>query len=145
MAHTIKTLLNSVLHIQDDWKIDLLRRWPEIIGDLGSKVILEKIEDSTLVVSVENSCWLQELYLLSPVLIKAINEKLDQPRIKRLRFKQQGIKKKGKQSTTIKPKRTLKEVILSQREHSALEKITDPELNRALKSFLVRCYQEKEE
>lgn len=145
MAHRIKNILRSVLKTGNSWKIDLLHNWPEIIGDLGSKVQLEKINGTTLVLSVADACWLQELYLLSPILLKAINEKLDHPRIKHLRFKQAGTKKVTRTQQAHTRKKQLKNVTLSQRERAALAKINDPQLSSALKRFLVRCYQEKEE
>lgn len=144
MARILKNILRSVLKTGSSWKTDLLHNWPDIIGDLGSKVRLEKIQETTLILSVADACWLQELYLLSPILLKAINEKLDQPRIKRLRFKQAGTKKITRTQQAHTHKKQLKNVTLSQKEHAVLAKISDPQLSSALKSFLVRCYQEKE-
>jgi len=88
MAKPIKNILDSFLKTNNSWKAQLLQDWPKIIGKLQDKVSIEKVQDSTLVLSVADACWLQELYLLSPVLLKTINQKLDRPRIKRLRFKQ---------------------------------------------------------
>lgn len=144
MARILKNVLRSVLKTGSSWKTDLLHNWPEIIGDLGSKVRLEKIHGETLVLSVADACWLQELYLLSPILLKAINEKLDQPRIKRLRFKQAGTKKRTRTQHIHTRKKQLKDVTLSQKECAALTKVSDPQLSSALRRFLVRCYQEKE-
>jgi hypothetical protein len=144
MAHSIKNILQSILKTDCSWKTDLLTKWPEIIGDLGSKVKLEKIQDSTLVLSVANACWMQELYLLSPLLIRTINEKLDQPRIKHLRFKQAELKKARPSLPVKKQACAPQEVTLSSQERAALDKISDPQLSSALKRFLNRCYLEKE-
>ena len=132
------------MNTEHSWKIDLLQNWPDIIGSLKTKVNLEKIQDSTLVLSVTDACLLQELYLLSPILLKRINEKLDQPRIKRLRFKQAGIKKVKRKRAPVQKKKRLTTVVLSTKEQNALKKIEDQELGDALKRFLIRCYQEKE-
>ncbi|MCK5633099.1 DUF721 domain-containing protein [bacterium] len=144
MAQSLKNLLPSVLKQEGSWKINLLKNWPTILGNLKTKVLLEKIQDSTLVLSVNDSCWLQELYLLSPILLKTINEKLDRPRIKRLRFKQAGIKKVKTKQATRKKIKPCKPVELSSKENKALQTIDDPQLQKALKQFLVRCYHEKE-
>ena len=143
MAHAIKNILQSLLKTDSSWKTELLTKWPEIVGDLGSKVTLEKIQDTTLVLSVANASWMQELYLLSPLLLRTINEKLDQPRIKHLRFKQAELKKKRAPSTFVKTMVDRQEVALSPREQAALEKISDPQLSSALRSFLIRCYQKE--
>jgi hypothetical protein len=129
---------------QPNWKCSLLQQWKTIVGNLHSKVTLEKVLDDTLILGVYDSCWLQELYLLSPVLIKRINATLDQPRIKQVRFKQiaystQSATQSSPTRTSIAPKHST----LSPRERQALQHIADEELRAALKSFLMRCYREK--
>ena len=144
MAQPIKELLNSVFDQPDNWKIDLLRNWDSIIGNLNTKVYLEKITEDTLVLGVADSCWLQELYLLSIVILQVINEKLDRPRIKQLRFKKVGIRPAKKQRY-IKPKpRSFTKRPLTPKEKGALTHIKDPQLQQALEDFLIRCYQEQE-
>ena len=93
MATNLKELLNTLINPSNNWKTDLLYRWKDIIGPLHSKVRIEKIHNDILVLGVFHSCWMQELYLLSPLLITTINEKLDQPYIKQIRFKQISLKK----------------------------------------------------
>lgn len=141
MPNNFKDLLHTLINPGNNWKTDLLYRWKEIIGPLHNKVIIEKIHNDTLVLGVFHSCWMQELYLLSPLLIKTINEKLDQPYIKEIRFKQVIVKKDKIKTSAVKtaPK---KEVILSTKDERTLEKITDPSLREALKAFRIRCYQE---
>jgi hypothetical protein len=143
MTKNIKDLLSSILQETDNWKIQLLSSWQTIFGDLSTKVHLEKIHEDTLVLGVFDSCWLQELYLLTPVLLKSINKTLDQPRIKQLRFKTIGIKKAKKQSLPHKMKMNTQEKIFSVAEHSALQKLKDPELSNVLKKYLLRCHREK--
>ncbi|HLJ31395.1 MAG TPA: DUF721 domain-containing protein [Candidatus Babeliales bacterium] len=142
MAIYLKDILQSLIHPEKNWKTDLLYKWNEIIGPLHTKVRIEKILDDTLILGVFHSCWMQELYLLSPLLIKTINEKLDQPYIKQLRFKHIGIKqhKQTSHKPTITKKK--KEVILTKQDECILAKINDPVLREALKAFRIRCYQE---
>ena len=142
MAVYLKDILQTLINPEKNWKTDLLYRWNDIIGSLHSKVRIEKIYDDTLILGVFHSCWMQELYLLSPLLIKTINEKLDQPYIKEIRFKHVGLKNLKKNNfnpTTIKKK---KEIILTKEDERTLAKIADPALRDALKAFRIRCYQE---
>lgn len=141
MTKDIKELLPSLLKSHDNWKFVLLNSWQTILGSLSSEVTLEKIQEDTLVLGIQNSCWLQELYLLSPILIKTINKTLDQPRIKHLRFKTKGLKKGTVVKEYKKSERTT-QVTLTELERNALKKIKDPQLSQALKNFLIRCYQE---
>ena len=143
MALHLKELLHTLIAPDKNWKTDLLYRWHDIIGSLHSKVRIEKIYSDTLVLGVFHSCWMQELYLLSPLLIKTINEKLDQPYIKEIRFKQVGLKQL-KKSTTKKNTYTKNIIVqLTKEDERSLEKIVDPSLRSALKAFRIRCYQEQ--
>lgn len=142
MATEIKELITNIFDQQHDWKFQLLKNWNAIMGNMASKVQLEKIYEDTLVLGVYDSCWLQELYMLSNVLLTTINAKLDAPRIKHLRFKKLGTKKIVAQKQQMQPK-ILRPVVLNIKEQSALTRIKDPQLSEALKSFLVRCYQER--
>ena len=141
MATNLKELLNTLINPSNNWKTDLLYRWKDIIGPLHSKVRIEKIHNDILVLGVFHSCWMQELYLLSPLLITTINEKLDQPYIKQIRFKQISLKK-NKIKTAIAKTIQKKEIVLSKADERTLAKIDDPILREALKAFRIRCYQE---
>ena len=141
MATNLKELLQTLINPTKSWKTDLLYRWKDIIGPLHTKVCIEKIHDDMLILGVYHACWMQELYLLSPLLIKTINEKLDQPYIKQIRFKQIPSKKNKIKITAIKCVQK-KEIILSKKDENTLTKITDPILREALKAFRIRCYQE---
>jgi hypothetical protein len=142
MATALKSLVQQIFSNQNNWKIKLLQHWPEVLGHLNTKVHLEKIEEECLVLGVSDSCWMQELYLLSPVLLSAINKKLDEPRIKFLRFKKVGIRKQfAKQLPTSSYKQqTIKP--LTQKEELALANIADPELKKVIERFLHRCRPE---
>jgi predicted nucleic acid-binding Zn ribbon protein len=142
MAADLKNLLQTLINPQNNWKTDLLYRWHDIIGSLHSKVRIEKIHDDVLILGVSHSCWMQELYLLSPLLLKTINEKLDQPYIKQIRFKQMGSvpqRKNVRISTATKKK---KDVTLTKQDERTLAQIADPALRDVLRAFRIRCYQE---
>lgn len=143
MPTKLNDLLKKQIPQESSWKITLLEQWPQVIGDLHAHVTLEKIEDEVLILGVPDSSWLQELYLLSPMILQRINTNLDLPRIKRLRFKQVQRKKRTRatQKTTksITPEAA---VSLTHKEQRALNDITDPALRTALKKFLIRCRRE---
>jgi hypothetical protein len=141
MTNNLKELLNTLINPSNNWKTDLLYRWKEIIGPLHTKIRIEKIQNDTLILGASHPCWMQELYLLSPLLMKTINEKLDQPYIKQIRFKQVSFKKDTAARYEKKIKHQ-KEVILTHADEYALAKIKDPTLRSALKAFRIRCYQE---
>ena len=145
MTSHIKTLLQPFLQSNEQpWKIKLLRKWSQIMGPLANKVTIEKIYQESITLGVYDSCWMQELYLLSPTLLQTINQNLDQPRMKQVRFKLIGHKQdKKKKSTIPKHKDENPTISLTIREQKALERITDPHLRSALESFLIRCYREK--
>lgn len=146
MALLLKELLNTVLdEASRDWRLYVLRHWKDLIGDLHTRMCLEKIQESTLVVGVYDSHWMQELYLLSPLIIRTINKSLEQPYVKRIQFKlarqRTPINKKKIVAQQLSYDKTLPPLTGAQQE--ALGRITDKELQQVLTSFLGRCYQER--
>jgi hypothetical protein len=141
MAHIKEFLSQLVKSDQNNWKTTLLIRWDSIVGHLKTNVSLEKIYEDSLVLSVEDSSWMQELYYLSEVLLTTINNNLDKPRITSLRFRNKGITKKQEGLIVKKTKGPLVKTIhtLTMKEKTALERIADEELQKALKNFLIRC------
>jgi len=88
MTTHIKALLSPLLQKKEQsWKIGLFNKWPEIMGTLSTHVSIEKIQDDSIILGVQNSSWLQELYLMGPTILETINKSLDQPRFKTIRFK----------------------------------------------------------
>ncbi len=143
MTKHIKTLLAPFIQSKQlDWKIKLLEEWPRIMGSLATNVSIAKIYEDTVVLGVYDSCWLQELYLLSPTILQTINENLDQPRIKTVRFKQVGSPKQCKKVSQKRVEKTAP-ISLNQREKTALSLIKNESLRSALQSFLIRCHKEK--
>lgn len=138
----VKNILDSLLQPSihhEAWKLNLIKNWPSIIGSLHDKVCLQKIQATSVVLGVHDSSWIQELYLLSKLILKKINSHLDTPRILTLRF--QCIEKKepvNKKTAAVFIKKT---VNLKPQEYKALEKINDPQLSAALQGFLERCLQ----
>lgn len=120
------------------------------MGALAKHVVIEKIFDDTIVLGVPDSCWLQELYMLGPTILQTINQSLDSPRIKEIRFKQTGCTTPSAQKSSEPSKatphvRTPLVIQLSSAEKKTLESITDAELRTALEAFLIRCHREKKQ
>lgn len=144
MVKPLNAILRQFISSNQDWKQQLLANWNNIIGQkLSEKVCIEKITSDTIILGVINSSWLQELYMLSPVILKTINENLDRPRIKEVRFKQIGKKKPRDTKKKIDKNRPAKKVQLSTSEERALNNVTDKKLREALKAFCIRCHQER--
>jgi len=138
----VKTILDGLLQQsngQDAWKLNLIKNWPTVIGSLHTKISLQKITATTVVIGVYDSCWIQELYLLSKLILKKINSSLDKPRIETLRF--QCIEKKEIKKIAIKIDTPTKKRDLYPLETKALQAIKDPALSDALVNFLTKCLQ----
>lgn len=139
----VKIILDSLLqpsNTHQAWKLNLIKNWPTIIGSLHERVSLQKINATSVVLGVYDSSWIQELYLLSKLILKKINSNLDQPRIETLRF--QCIEKKEKTAQLQKkPILQQKIVSLNQLQSAALQKIKDPQLSQALQGLLQKCQQ----
>lgn len=144
MTHNIQNLVTKLIGNENSWKLQLLNNWKQIIGDLYPHVRLEQVKEDTLILGVYDASWLQELYLLSNVLLKTINRNLSTPRIKKLQFKQVvKTRKKSRPAPQLqKSYTTCHKRELSPREQKALAKVNDPQLHSALKRFLARCNQE---
>lgn len=143
MSKQLNELIPLVFDAKHSWKIQLLQQWSTIFGSLSQCVQIEKIERETLVLGVTNSCWLQEFSVLSPLLLRTINEKLADAPIKQLRFKLSGTKRIA-QKTVVQPKKQQSPSprTLNAAEQAALEQIKDNELRAALQQFLIRCAHE---
>ncbi len=143
MTTSIKTLLTPFFQSKEhDWKIKLLTIWPTIMGPLAQYVTIVKIHEDSMTLGVYDSSWLQELYLLSPELLKTINQNLDQPHIKQLRFKQVGRRAKKHQEKAVSVESHMP-ISLTPREKMALNRIKNENLRMALESFLIRCHRER--
>jgi len=139
MSRPIKELLHTFMQPSEHWQIQLVQQWHAIFGDLSRHITCQKIEHTIITLGVYDSCWMQELYALTPTLLTAINAALNAPHIKQIRFKKvmRPIKK-----SVPEPRKTpfvLPDRILSSAEKQALAQVRNEELRAALKKFLLRC------
>ncbi len=144
MVRSLETLLHGVFK-NENWKVKLLSEWETITGNLADKMRLEKIDDQTLIIGVYQSSWMHELYLLSNVLKKTINNHLGYDHVKHLRFKSAAKKNTEKKvaKKETKEEKPRKQITLSKHEQEALGAVKDPELKTALHNFLSRCHHQK--
>jgi len=144
MRQNIKQLLAAILPSAKDWKTNLLHNWRSIIGPLHKKMTIEKIGDDIIVFGVHDSCWMQELYLLSPLLLQTVNKSLDRPYIKQVRFKR--AKKRKTHSKRPQPEQKKSPPPprpATKQETLALTAVKNGELRSALEAFRARCSQER--
>lgn len=139
MFHSIKQILPTIFDIQKDWRLCLLKNWKSLVGELDCHMRLEKIEGDTLIIGVYEPQWMQELFLLSRVLLNSVNSNLGHNYIRYLRFKlvekrkfKMEIKNNYSQISNFKYE-------LNCNQKLALTKIHDEQLRDMLQGFLVKC------
>lgn len=125
---------------EHDWKSIIMQNWSNIIGSLTSKVFIEKIHNDTITLAVTDSCWMQELHLLSEIIKEKINQTLSEPRIQTIRFKYATKKIHSAPKKHINVPHGFIPKQLNKTEQDALTRIKDPELSQALMRFLQKCH-----
>jgi hypothetical protein len=122
------------------WKLKIIMEWHQIVGNLHERVRVEKVYDDTLVLGVYDTCWMQELHLLSNMIINKVNRHVDSNHIKKIRLKyvEKHQFKKAKARTYTKNT----DQVLSKTETAVLQKMKNHDLQSVLKDFLVRCHNE---
>lgn len=145
MTVPLKSCLASVFK-HEAWKLTLFSEWQTIVGDLALHMRIEKVYQDTLIIGVYQTTWLQELYLLSSVLILSINKALEKEYIKTLKFVLVQQKIAASPVTLPTKKKTIHErplIHLTEKEATILYKIKDEELQQALHKLLSNCYYQK--
>lgn len=142
MAKSLQDLIAHCLKT-DNWRLQLIKEWPTIFGSLSNKVFVETITDSTLILGVSDSCLMQELYFLSPLVLSTVQKSLGNCSIKQIRFKKAEIYARKSSQRHFQIRRPTKTIVLTSAEQFALNRIEDQELREALRMFCVRCHQEQ--
>ena len=122
------------------WKLKIIQNWPQIVGNIQGQARVEAVYEDTLVLGVYDTCWMQELHLLSEMIIKKVNNYIGTKQIKTIRLKYVQKHNFIKKETPIKAEVT--NHLLSSKEQKALQDIADQELKVALHNFLNRCSHE---
>ncbi len=141
----IDVIIPHLFDKEHQWKYQLLSNWRNIFGTMSDKLYLERIYNDILILAVYDACWMQELYSLSHLLLDTINKTFDKPYIKQLRFKRAGIRhKKDPKNNNHEKLVAYAPYTLTQREEQALASVKDAQLAKALRDFLIRCYNEQQ-
>ncbi len=136
----ISKLLNSCWSGKTaGWKLKIISDWPIIMGSLHEHARVEKVYDDAILLGVYDTCWMQELHLLSNMIIKKINNHLAHPYITQIRLKY--VQKHEFRPNKLIASSADHKIMhnLSNKEQAALKNITDPELRNAMQDFLNRC------
>lgn len=144
---SLRDLLGVVVPRPADWRIALIAGWQKAVGDLHTQMRLEKIEGSCLVVAVYDSHWMHELFMLTPVIIKTINEFLGSEEVAQMRFvlargrgRFSQYERYGTKSGPVPAqKMQRKRCVLGSRHEIALRSVKDNELQEVLKAFFDHC------
>jgi Dna[CI] antecedent, DciA len=128
-----------VLAMSNDWRLVLLNNWSTIVGSLKTRICLEKIFDDMLVIGVYEYHWMQELHMLSRVIIATINKHLDKPRIVKLQFRLKEEKPKHFLPRPAPSVYVSRAVTFTEKQQQALINIADEGLRQALTNFFIRC------
>ena len=141
MLLDLQKVLNSCWESKlSGWQLKIIIDWPIIIGNICEQARIEKVYNDTVVLGVYDTCWMQQLHLLSNMIIKKINTHLDGNYIKQIKLKyvQKHVFRKIMPNSA---KPTI-EHVPSPSETIALKKIRDLELRAAIHNFLDRCMRE---
>ncbi len=88
----ISDILNSALGkfrpAQDTWMMRIWDIWEDAVGNpIATNAKPDSFKDGTLIVNVSSSTWIHQLTFLEKEMVLNINKHLDQPLVKKIRFK----------------------------------------------------------
>lgn len=138
-SNHIKDIVQLVLPAHDDWHWYLIQEWQSIVGGLHTKMRLEKILGTTLVIGVYDVHWMQELHLLSGTIRRTINAQLKQDAVEKLRFMLVARRSPKPEQSAPVPHHSAPKMRMQQRHMTALGCIKNKELHDALKKYFERC------
>lgn len=142
---SIQKILANFFESQKNWKLTLLSQFHEIVGNnLKTHVSIIKIQETSIVIGVSNSCLLQELRILAPVLLDKINQSLDVPRLTTIQLKLRGHIQTESTFMTFNHDDVCTQfsTSLTQNDLEALKTVKDKELVHVLEAFRKRCHRE---
>jgi len=135
----------SCLSRHDTWQNYLLQHWSDIVGDLHTRICLERIKGDTLFIGVHDVHWMHELFCLGQELIAHINGHLTDAPVKQVRFVLSSSRhrpKKKSPAPAAKPVASSAgahaEKLLTAQQHHALSQISDPQLQEIMRQLMMR-------
>lgn len=139
MASSLATLCTTLFNSNNDWRQRLLREWPIIVGILHTRMRLEKIVKDTLIIGVYEVHWMQELYMLSSMIIDTINNKLGESCIAKLHFRLVEKKELVTKTNKTQVDRAIKQRPLAVAQVECLQRLKDQQLRELLIQLWHRC------
>jgi len=141
MAHHILSHLHKVLPQDQAWKMKVLQEWHTILGPLARKVVLQRIDDSAVILTVSHPSLAQELLMLTDLIKNKINAAIGKETITTIHFKTLAPRKEQIAATPVikttaepKPRQPLTAL-----ENKQLATISNKELRNALAEFYTTC------
>ena len=140
MIKDLKTILSGIIQEEHSWKIQLLKRWENIIGPLYNVVTIEKMDETTLFLAVTHPTWAQELQSLVPTLLAKINAELKGHKIISIKcaYRHRRAAKPLHHNRKPRPAPLVLQP-LSPQETQLLATMDNPQLESAFAAYLVRC------
>lgn len=138
IVNLTELLKTNLTRRTEAWRVRLITDWPQIAGNLQDRARVEKVYEDTLVLGVYDSCWMQELFLLSNMIMHRVNQYLGGKYVLKIRLKY--VQKQAFKPLVIAANQATVCEQLSFKEQRSLQKITDPDLQVVLQKFLVRCH-----
>jgi hypothetical protein len=130
-------LSNLFLDMKVDNKmanVKILGIWDQAVGErIAENTAPESIRRGILFVNVANSVWMQQLHFLKDEILAKINNALDSPRIKEIRFKIGKTPGSAPPTTEMLPPLDKEEMAEIERQSSSIE---DKDLRRSFQHLM---------
>ena len=128
MAFSLQMLVADLLEVDTDWRKRLVKEWQVIVGSLHVRMRLERVMHDTVVIGVYEVHWMQELYMLSGMILNAINQKLGGDYVAKLRFVVADKARDRQKKSLIVAKKSENKKPLAAPQEAMLKKIHDQKL-----------------
>lgn len=147
MAILLNNILEKILNHNNDWRFKLIKNWDKVACGLATRIRLESIFATTVVIGVYEAHWMQELFLLSNIILDNINKVTINYKVTNIKFKLVSADKKINQKKYNLNKSCTNSImrapaVLNETQKLALKRLNNQDLENVLISFLARC-QEK--
>ena len=132
---SIKDIIYNTITVKQEknWHLDLIKNWPNIARGLEKYLTIYKIVNNTLTLEVNDSSWLQEIYLLSPIILTRIQQFC--PMIKKIKVQKNNNPKYLNDDTAL-PKNKI-----TLNEKNLVKDFKDQELANYLLNYFAICHQ----
>lgn len=139
MAFSLQMLVANILEVDTDWRKQLVKEWRTIVGSLHARMRLERIVKDTVIIGVYEVHWMQELYMISGMILDAINQKLGGQYVAKVRFVVADKARDHQKKIVILSKKSENKKPLAAPQEAILKKIHDQKLQDVLSQLWYRC------